>query len=659
MFKRMKNISFLFVLALSLSFGAPAAQAQQLWDASESGMSAADFAQNYGGEAYADVLKQATDQKKIICGNKDTVCDAETEICLRCMGKRRSERLWIFDREAVYDMGRCVAKASADMTNIQKSWPECRLDADLNLGILEEELSYTLTLEPSGFLSESSIRTLFITWAKSKHEFTDAKGNKYALYMQDGSSTINYANRGSATKGCEVLPVKIFNLKGCFFCPLADIIFNAANNVTAQADSVFSKAFLSVTAVMFALWLAIAALQQVFPLTKQDAPKFLSSIIKQGFKFLIVFFLLTNIQYLFKMFINPVLNSGLEMGIAISSPSAKVEITECTPGNASYYNNAIGSARSLQCKIKDYLTALQSKISYMQAIGTSLFCIGSHEIITIKPEKFKGGFALMFLGGMLAVFGFLLTIAFGFYFLDALLQLAIIGAMLPFMIAGWPFKPTTQYASTGFKMLLNTFFVMFFTGFVISVNFELVENAIDLAPESTENNIATEYQGERNKKMSRIALAINEQNVEKVHQETDLGSTGFLLLTFACLFGFKFVAQVTPLAGKLSAGGFKPIAGRIGTMAASAVKGAAQKATSPVREVAAEKYHEAGGVVGIVGKPVEKLGGLAGRAIAGEDQEGKSWKEKSFRGKVGAAVSGIAAAPRKAAKAVHRSVPRK
>lgn len=667
MLKCLKNLFFLLVPVLNLSFVPPAAA--QTWKAIDGAKDAAMYAREYiKNDALASALEKDKNAKKIFCGNQNTLCNAVTEICLKC----KVSSLSVNGGIGVSEYGRCVPKQGFNSLDLHANWPasdsRCPAKSRNILGNITD--AGIISIEPTGFIDSSEFTQGFYTF-KSSQTFSGADGNQYRLIASD-KPTLVYANEtdNNSTKGCEVLPVKYYNMKGCFFCPLARLIFSAANEVTRKTDETFSASFLAVVVVLFALWLALTALQQVFPLTKQDAPKFLSAILKQGFKVALVFFLLMNINDLFRFFINPVLMGGLDMGIAILDKEASLSPIDCTmvpescccnPVDESYYNLPVGG-KNLFCQIETYLSTLQKKIAYMQAIGTSLFCVGSHEIITIDTSQMKEGIRMMFLGGFLTVFGFLLTISFAFYFLDAVLQLAILGAMLPFMIAGWPFKATAQYATTGFKMLLNTFFVMFFTGFVVSACLILVGEALSIGASDSVNQEQTNSAAVS--KMHVIAEAINNQNIAEIRKETDISGSGFLLLLFACIFGFKFIAQASPLAASLSSGGFKkPLASRIGTMAASATKGMALKASAPVREAVSEKYHQAGGLVGIVGHTAAeagKLGSAAGSGLKTVGQRMSAAGEKmassgSLAGKIAGATIKASGAAAKAAGTVTKA----
>ena len=647
--------------------------------------SAAEFARegDSTGKAFATALDKTGVGKVVICGDAENICNTETEVCLKGVyndtitvtrGGRNSNQT---TSTTHIEIGKCVPKEnlSSDLSQYFKGTGCFQESVSRQTGanVTVEVNKCTITIESIGWINQSSTKIHGITTSSSGGEsFIGADGKTYTIYLMSDQPTVQYGNNkgGEDFEGCDVLPVKIYNMQSCFFCPLAELIFSASNDVTNNSFAYFAGPLKSVIIIVFAIWLAFMALQQVFSMTKQDAPKFLSAILKQGFKVLFAFALLSYSGDLFRYFIVPVLDGGLQMGTAIQTvdmPTPKNWEPTHVSTPQIYYNVPIKATKEINIKYKDedktitadtlytrieiFLASLQARMSYLQAIGTTLFCVGGHEIITIKASEIKQGFEKMMLGGILTVFGFLLAISFAFYFMDALLQLAVIGAMLPLMIAGWPLKATSQYATTGLKMLLNTFFVMFFTGFVVSVDVSLIDNALGIS--QTQNNDETK-ENSQVKGLNAITQAITDQNIAQLTEATNIGASGFLLLIFSCLLGFKFVAQVTPLASSLSSGGFKGgLAGRIGTMGASTIKGMAIKATKPVGQAVADQYHAAGGVVGIVGKPIASVGGLVGKAVGGADQEGKSWKDKSTRGKIGAAISGITSAPHRFAKKVH------
>ena len=586
--------------------------------------------------------------KKIPCGSTEQTCDAASQICLRCTRTYKKKVVGIRVASGVEDEGKCISASGFNPAKIKQYWPECAEGEGNNkFAGTGKEFEQKLTVSENGFISTSKRKTIGIKHSEHTESFVGTDNKKYTLFMTTTDEgpipTINYAEEGF--QGCEVLPVKIYNMQSCFFCPMARILFKAANDATRSAFDNFANSFIILIVVVYAVWLAYVSLQQVFPFTKKDAADFIEIILKQSFKFAIAYYLLVNATTLFKLFIGPVLQSGLRMGEMIQDGdllqmAKKINTPDATIGG-DYYNVTYANGNTLFVQIESYLSAIQAQMSYMQAIGTSLFCVGSKQmIISIVPLRFEVALAIrmMFLGAILCVFGFIISIVFAYYFLDAILQLGLLGVMMPLMIAGWPFKLTAKYASTGLSFLLNTFFIFFFTGFVISVCVVLVYQSISMS-----NQIETQAD-DGSTGFGAIVKAMNEQNIKDLDRATDIGGIGFLLLAFASLFGFKFIEQVQPLATKLSGGAITGMASQIGTMGMSTLKGMAQKATAPARKAVSKKWNENGGIVGYAAKGVSKTAHGLGRAASfvGLKKPAKAlYKVASGAGKVQQAMAEV------------------
>ena len=487
---------------------------------------------------------------------------------------------------------------------------------------------------------------------------TDGNGHLYCFQRINGISSLTYADAGTAIKGCEVLPVKLFNMRNCFFCSLVAVIYDASAKMPALSFEKLAGAFATLIALGLAIWIAIQTLTHVSSLTKQDAPKFLAGLIKQSYKFLIAFLLLQNSSQLFQRGIVPILDAGIHFGQALLPDNASVSLTgamnrmeeissdpenmdKVLSGSESRkdpYTSSLVRAlkvtkntyypQDLYLKLDVFITNVQSEIAFMQAVGSSLICIGSGSMIGQNSGKsllksFQVGFLMMLQGLIFAAFGFLLSISFAFYMIDAIVQLGIVGALMPFLIASWPFKVTSQYAGTGFKMLLNSAFIFVFIGLVINVNIELINAAIGNT--AADNNAsASSYGG-----LQDIAIAINSQNIDELFKLTDISAMGFLILIFCCIFGFKFMGQTSSLAGQFSSGGIKPTAPSIATMGASAALSGAKKVSKPVREAIGRKAEDAEmAVVGAIAHPIKTAKSI-GRGV-----------RNIFRGKKGGGDSG-------------------
>ncbi len=442
-------------------------------------------------------------------------------------------------------------------------------------------------------------------------------------------------------KGCEILPNKIYKMSKCLVCPLVKTVLSTADTVTTNAFSKFAGSFRVLIAMVFALWIALLALKQVFTFTKQDAPKFLNALIKQSFKFLIAFLLLSSPSMIYDKFILPVLSSGMELGKTIQSAEMNIDQNKTQKNNdtGGGYFTSKRSGQSFYDRIESGLISVQLELARMQAIGSTLVCVGwNHTPLLLTKRKlddFKNGLMSVFVGFIMFFLSLFISLAFGFYILDAFIQMIIVGAMMPLMIAGWPFKITSSYASTGLKVILNSFFILFFLGFVISVCVQLVSQVFVMS----NNNQDALTDG-----LNYIETLINDQNVPALMKYVNVGTNGLLLLIFASFFGFKFIGEATSLASSISGGG---MAGGIGssfaTTGASFIKGVAKKTTSPIRNVVSEKLHEKGGFIGIttgaVARHAEKHEAKLQEKITAGEAAGKKMRLTKFRANFTRAVS--------------------
>lgn len=502
--------------------------------------------------------------------------------------------------------------------------------------------------------------------------YDSSDGHRYCAYIHGDRTTIEYANEekeNAAIRGCEVLPVKLYNYRKCFFCPLVGVIYDGVSKMADLSFAKMSGAFAVLLAVGFAIWIALQVLTQVSSLTKQDAPKFLAALIKQSYKVIIAFFLLHYSSQVFTYIINPIVETGLTFGknmLTTRDIFRGINYDE----NGKYIRQAqiTGGAHfnlDTYDQLEQYVVAVQQEIAFMQAVGGSLVCTGTNlmmgnelswwqkaraplavptlgliggRVVSKWVDQFADGFQMFVQGAAIGIFGFLLSLAFAFYLIDAIVQVGIVGALLPFLIASWPFKPTAKYTSTGMNMLLNSAFVFLFMGMVISVNVLLINEALNQTADEHQSEQLTQcsdpaYYKEHAQECAKLlddtprmgalynmAQALNSQDANKLKDLTDISALGFLILLFCCIFGFKFTGQALALAGKFASGGMgKPIAPSIATMGASATKSLALSATKETREAIGKRFDH--GVESVVSAPY-RAAKWGFNKLRGKDQKG-------------------------------------
>ncbi|MDY4841568.1 MAG: hypothetical protein SO314_04310 [Alphaproteobacteria bacterium] len=365
----------------------------------------------------------------------------------------------------------------------------------------------------------------------------------------------NQVGEEGKSRGCEDLNGRLGDAEKCMFCPLFKVLYGAAHTMAETSTNTLAKPISIALVVAFAVYIAFSALGYVSSFTKQDAPKYLTGLLTMAFKVLVVYLLLGNVGELYTLFINPLLMAGLDFGGNMLFGEGANTMAECKAGASGTLVGILpdGLYQGLEC----YIKAIQQEIAFGQAAGGAIWCFGLKELASLNLGS---GFGLLGQGAIVYLCSLLLSFAFAFYLIDTVVQLGIFGALLCFLMACWPFKITSGYTSAGFKLLMNAFFVFVFMGVVVSINVVLIAESL-----TNEGGLGA------------LKTALNGDDIDTVKKTLDWSFGGFLILLCCTIFGFKFCAQASALAGQFAGGGGAEIGRNIGGMAASAVVKPAKK----------------------------------------------------------------------------------
>lgn len=405
------------------------------------------------------------------------------------------------------------------------------------------------------------------------------------------------------TKGCIPLPAKLAENQSCIFCPMFLTIFNAAQIMATNSYAVLATSISYVMILGFAIYIAFLVLKYVSAFTKQDAPKFTNEIFIQAFKVMFAYILLSNASYIYNLAVGPILSAGMEFGSAVLFENGSGYVEWCS--NELNLNTQAGKMNIndgvlppyLYVKLDCFIRSVQAEIATAQSIGSTLMCVArnagasSINLVVTKIENAIWDFSMFFQGLIIWGFSLLIALAFAFYLIDATVRVGILGALMPFLIACWPFKMTSGYTKQGWTMFLNTFFTYAMMGLVVSVNIQLILMSL------------TGGKGGG----SALQKAIDGNKITELQALLDIGFSGFLVLLACCLFGFKLTAQAAALASTFAGGGGDAkIGSSLGTLAYSGAAGLA----------VGTKKGEVGGVVGLAGKAMGAVGRRTGITAA-------------------------------------------
>ena len=406
------------------------------------------------------------------------------------------------------------------------------------------------------------------------------KGSKMydRIVDKDGKETYGelYSSIDETGAGCPIVSVKWHYNKKCAFCRFLKVAYRAGDHVTNEAFSNFSNSFANLIVIVFVIWLAIRTLNHAAFLTPQDAAKYITDILIQAFKFLLAYYALKNYEVIFHDLLEPIFKSGLdfangfvESGITDTETPEKLQLELYSNGLYEY--------------MEKFSYNVNHNFSLLQTVGSVLNCLGfkflSLKFILEGEVNLGLGLNCIIYGLFFSIIGFLLSIAFIFYLFDAVVEYGIFGAIIPFALACWPFKMFTKSANNAMKMFMNSVFTFMMAGVAVRISVELIAHAIGA---STGGSLAD------------LVQAMDVIDVDKLKRLVTVISLDFLVFAFACLSGFLLVGKIQALTNTFASGGMSPTASKIATMAASSVKGTAQKVTKPMAKAAENKVRSVG-----------------------------------------------------------------
>ncbi len=543
-----------------------------------------------GGKAFKERFGEDSSQLidhlgYIVCGGK--ACNSDTKYCVtykKAENKRRRWRCIDKDKLAEYKKDGWE-QASGDGVS-----PE--LDALRNNSETKRGQKKAIRRD----LRQDENENCF----KAKKLTDDQQTSSYCIEKIGTTLTVRAAEKAGG-KSCEVVEVSWYQSRSCIFCPLIGVLYAAAENLTTISYHNIAKSLAIVIAVGLLVWIAIRTLIFVSELAKQDAAKYMTELLEQSFKFLMVFFILLYYDQIFDLVINPIIRSGMAFGTSFVEKMSLADRFGEAMANAIEKENTVALAsfgnalpidykRNMENSFFDLYTYARMenlafnvnlKYSLLQTIGKNLICIGSKLLWNVFENENDGfglSIACIIYGLCFGAFGFVLTIAFVFYLFDAVVELGVVGALLPLLIAAWPFKLTTQYASKGFQMLLNAVFIFMMMGLITGICIDLINAAVSF------NTVQTEETKDINTGLSALVIALTAIDTKALNRMVNIWSIGFLLFLVTNLISMMLLQKVKEFAGQFSSGCVPDIGNKLGGTMASAAVGTAKKAiTTPAK----------------------------------------------------------------------------
>lgn len=381
----------------------------------------------------------------------------------------------------------------------------------------------------------------------------------------------------------------------CTLCDLFALVYNTVNKLGTTAVAKFSSSVAKVVVVAFGVWLAIQILAFVSSVETRDLKDLMSAILTQGFIVMLVFIILqSGVANFFNTFVSPVyltgqklaqemfsdnITSSSEKALGFSGQSDKEVMKKATIDAYKLNDNGAFDTSMGESIIKT-MTMMENRVRKFKALGSGLMCQSWVEAWVFFPRM-----VYLITGFALWILSMVLIIGVPFLMVDAVFQLGVAWALLPFAVGGFAFRVTRQYTKKVWETFLNSMFSFVFISIVVLLLLFVLQEAIT----ESVNTMQTQSVSPTGETIQIsfddmfTASAAAKTYFEALMTSFHWGTLPFLKLFFIFILAWSVMNMAKEFADDFASSiSSTSIGSSIGTMGASMAKGMAVKAAKPL-----------------------------------------------------------------------------
>ena len=272
-------------------------------------------------------------------------------------------------------------------------------------------------------------------------------------------------------------PILEKNERPCMFCQMFRIIYMASAGIARTTYNFFHSDIGKLILIFTAIALALIILKNVAVMGARDPGNIANELFTKGFICIAIYLIITEDYFnVLNLTINSVLKDGLQFATAVSSYDSDYTIN--LGGSHLFMGSEHDAAfsKDIGDLILHGVHHIEKKINVLFQYGNFAWCLGTgpERIFKILPNPvFLIDGLLLYIGGLLFLIGYPWVLA------DALIQMGIAMALLPFTLAGYAFSGTKNYLNKTFQWILHAMFVFIFMGILILCVLEYVGGIIE------------------------------------------------------------------------------------------------------------------------------------------------------------------------------------
>ncbi len=419
-------------------------------------------------------------------------------------------------------------------------------------------------------------------------------------------------------------------MQTCSFCPLFAVVFNTASSIAQHAINTFSGSIIKVVIIAFGIWIALQILAFVSSFEVRDLKDLASSLITQSFIVMLVVIILQHgAMDFFNYALEPVYTTGQKLAQTIIQPGnvatgdfkvgtqtdasgkdmPKDTLKACS-GDTGISDDKKGEGalpKSMGDSIICTMTLIQNRVAKVKALGSASLCQSWKERFFIIPHL-----NYMLVGVGLWIGAMVLLLAVPFMMVDAIFEMAVAAALLPFGIGSYAFKVTRGYTKKIWETFLNSMFQFVFVS--------LIALMLVVAYQSIITNSVSDFDS--------MFESAGQAVLSDILAKLPWFSTAFLEVCFVMILTWSVLGSAKSFAGEFAGSiSSTSIGSSIGTMAGSFTKSAALKLKKSVADPIGE--HIGHGIKAMAVAPVHYVRRAAMNRRAARIKKNGRYDEKT------------------------------
>jgi len=326
----------------------------------------------------------------------------------------------------------------------------------------------------------------------------------------------------------------------CLFCPLFKILFNAGSVMAENSYTMFKDGLVDVLLVFLAVSLALIALKNLASFGSKDPSALINEFVKKAALVCVIAVILAQgYQHVLSLVITPIFETAIHFidlsndnaGLGACPGSVKAGIKGFTGNPTVGFSGSGGIPLAVGESIICAVEAMERKINMVFEYGDWAFCRGIKTdglfIFKLVPNPiYIVDGILLYIGGLFLLVGYPWVVA------DAILQLGIAMALLPFGVCGFAFNGTKSYLAKLLSWILNSMFSLLFMGILITCVVGYIDEVLRQAIRSVGSD----------------SLFVNAVNGLAFY------GTNLLMIMFIMIVGWTYMPTVRDLAKNFAVG---------------------------------------------------------------------------------------------------------